>query len=153
MSQRAADTPTLKEALKQDRAQFEDCTPCRVVGTFIRSLNGLTNANRHLQAPRHSWDSVHSPTYQVIPRSAPMKLPYAPARAYSGCGADIWPSQGQAPLWWAWVSTGGSHNRHHTTTFAKGTARHQKSCRGLEKYVINNQNLFSSSTTSANNYR
>ena len=25
-------TPTFKEALKQDRAQFDDCTPCRVVG-------------------------------------------------------------------------------------------------------------------------
>jgi hypothetical protein len=24
--------PTFKEALKQDRAQFDDCTPCRVVG-------------------------------------------------------------------------------------------------------------------------
>jgi hypothetical protein len=25
--------PTLQEALNNDRAQFEDCTPCRVVGT------------------------------------------------------------------------------------------------------------------------
>lgn len=25
-------TPTLKEALKQDKAQFDDCTPCRIVG-------------------------------------------------------------------------------------------------------------------------
>lgn len=24
--------PTFQEALKQDRAQFDDCTPCRVVG-------------------------------------------------------------------------------------------------------------------------
>jgi hypothetical protein len=27
-----ATTPTLNETLKQDKAQFEDCTPCRVVG-------------------------------------------------------------------------------------------------------------------------
>ncbi|KAF3040734.1 hypothetical protein E8E12_008235 [Didymella heteroderae] len=26
--------PTFKEALKQDRAQFDDCTPCRVVGAL-----------------------------------------------------------------------------------------------------------------------
>ena len=32
MSQRTADTPALQEALKQDRPEFEDCTPCRVVG-------------------------------------------------------------------------------------------------------------------------
>lgn len=25
-------TPTLKEALKQERAQYDDCTPCRVIG-------------------------------------------------------------------------------------------------------------------------
>lgn len=28
--------PTFKEALKQDRAQFDDCTPCRVVGMSSR---------------------------------------------------------------------------------------------------------------------
>ncbi|KAJ4309812.1 hypothetical protein N0V94_008757 [Neodidymelliopsis sp. IMI 364377] len=30
-------TPTFTEALKQDKAQFDDCTPCRVVGsaTFV----------------------------------------------------------------------------------------------------------------------
>lgn len=24
--------PTFKEALKEDKAQFDDCTPCRVMG-------------------------------------------------------------------------------------------------------------------------
>jgi hypothetical protein len=28
-------TPTFKEALKQDKAQFDDCTPCRVVGKLL----------------------------------------------------------------------------------------------------------------------
>jgi hypothetical protein len=28
------DVPTVKEAIKADREQFEDCTPCRVVGEF-----------------------------------------------------------------------------------------------------------------------
>ena len=27
--------PTFQEALKNDRAQFEDCTPCRIVGTAL----------------------------------------------------------------------------------------------------------------------
>jgi hypothetical protein len=27
-------TPTFKEALNQDKAQFDDCTPCRIVGTY-----------------------------------------------------------------------------------------------------------------------
>lgn len=32
MSQPSADSPAFHAALKQDTAQFEDCTPCRVVG-------------------------------------------------------------------------------------------------------------------------
>jgi hypothetical protein len=35
MAQQAT-TPTFKEGLKQNEAQFEDCTPCRVVGTTLR---------------------------------------------------------------------------------------------------------------------
>ncbi|KAF2628287.1 hypothetical protein BU25DRAFT_410379 [Macroventuria anomochaeta] len=43
-------TPTLKEALKQDRAQFDDCTPCRVVGsaTFV-GLGAFTYVSGHSQ--------------------------------------------------------------------------------------------------------
>lgn len=36
MVQLKDDTPTLKEALKQDRAQYDDCTPCRIVGMMFR---------------------------------------------------------------------------------------------------------------------
>ncbi|PSN67723.1 hypothetical protein BS50DRAFT_550716 [Corynespora cassiicola Philippines] len=28
-------TPTFKEALKRDRAKYDDCTPCRVVGAGV----------------------------------------------------------------------------------------------------------------------
>ncbi|KAF2745275.1 hypothetical protein M011DRAFT_141990 [Sporormia fimetaria CBS 119925] len=28
-----APVPTFNEALKEDRAQFDDCTPCRVIGS------------------------------------------------------------------------------------------------------------------------
>jgi hypothetical protein len=27
-------TPTFKVALNQDKAQFDDCTPCRIVGIY-----------------------------------------------------------------------------------------------------------------------
>jgi hypothetical protein len=27
-----AEAPSFKEALKQDKAQYDDCTPCRIVG-------------------------------------------------------------------------------------------------------------------------
>ncbi|KAJ4374552.1 hypothetical protein N0V86_007421 [Didymella sp. IMI 355093] len=42
--------PTFKEALKQDRAQFDDCTPCRVVGsaTFV-GLGAFTYVSGHSQ--------------------------------------------------------------------------------------------------------
>ncbi|KAH8701295.1 hypothetical protein GQ44DRAFT_55876 [Phaeosphaeriaceae sp. PMI808] len=42
--------PTFKEALKQDRAQFDDCTPCRVVGsaTFF-GLGAFTYVSGHSQ--------------------------------------------------------------------------------------------------------
>ena len=29
--------PSFKEALKQDRSQYDDCTPCRVVGELPTS--------------------------------------------------------------------------------------------------------------------
>ncbi|EUC45354.1 hypothetical protein COCMIDRAFT_36930 [Bipolaris oryzae ATCC 44560] len=50
MSQQDADTPTFRQALKQDRAQFEDCTPCRVVGsaTFL-GLGAFTYVSGHSQ--------------------------------------------------------------------------------------------------------
>ncbi|KAF2125867.1 hypothetical protein P153DRAFT_378680 [Dothidotthia symphoricarpi CBS 119687] len=43
-------TPTFQEALKQDRAQFDDCTPCRVVGsvTFL-GLGLFTYVSGHSQ--------------------------------------------------------------------------------------------------------
>ncbi|KAH7070644.1 hypothetical protein BKA63DRAFT_518868 [Paraphoma chrysanthemicola] len=42
--------PTFKEALKQDKAQFDDCTPCRIVGsaTFL-GLGAFTYASGHSQ--------------------------------------------------------------------------------------------------------
>ncbi|KAF3040993.1 hypothetical protein E8E11_002163 [Didymella keratinophila] len=42
--------PTFQEALKQDRAQFDDCTPCRVVGsaTFV-GLGAFTYVSGHSQ--------------------------------------------------------------------------------------------------------
>ncbi|KAF2824893.1 hypothetical protein CC86DRAFT_296017 [Ophiobolus disseminans] len=43
-------TPTLKEALQQDKRQFDDCTPCRIVGsaTFI-GLGAFTYVSGHSQ--------------------------------------------------------------------------------------------------------
>jgi len=42
--------PTFQEALKNDRAQFEDCTPCRIVGsaTFL-GLGAFTYVSGHSQ--------------------------------------------------------------------------------------------------------
>ncbi|KAF1843069.1 uncharacterized protein K460DRAFT_378299 [Cucurbitaria berberidis CBS 394.84] len=50
MAQQADVPPTLKEALKQDKAQFDDCTPCRLVGsaTFI-GLGAFTYVSGHSQ--------------------------------------------------------------------------------------------------------
>ncbi|OAL52802.1 hypothetical protein IQ07DRAFT_584825 [Pyrenochaeta sp. DS3sAY3a] len=50
MVQLKDDTPTLKEALKQDRAQYDDCTPCRIVGsaTFV-GLGVFTYVSGHSQ--------------------------------------------------------------------------------------------------------
>ncbi|KAH7382195.1 hypothetical protein BKA66DRAFT_570491 [Pyrenochaeta sp. MPI-SDFR-AT-0127] len=50
MSQQAPTPPTFKEALRQDKAQFDDCTPCRVVGsaTFI-GLGAFTYVSGHSQ--------------------------------------------------------------------------------------------------------
>ncbi|KAF2634723.1 hypothetical protein P280DRAFT_474421 [Massarina eburnea CBS 473.64] len=43
-------TPTFKEALKQDRAEYDDCTPCRVIGSgaFI-GLGTYTYISGHAQ--------------------------------------------------------------------------------------------------------
>ncbi|KAF1999728.1 hypothetical protein P154DRAFT_436347 [Amniculicola lignicola CBS 123094] len=43
-------SPTFKEALKEDRAQYDDCTPCRVIGTgaFI-GLGAYTYISGHAQ--------------------------------------------------------------------------------------------------------
>ncbi|KAF1360956.1 hypothetical protein EJ07DRAFT_114832 [Lizonia empirigonia] len=43
-------TPTFQEALKQDKAQLDDCTPCRVVGsaTFV-GLGAFTHVSGHSQ--------------------------------------------------------------------------------------------------------
>ncbi|KAJ4361780.1 hypothetical protein N0V83_010720 [Neocucurbitaria cava] len=50
MAQQADQPPTFKEALNQDKAQFDDCTPCRVVGsaTFI-GLGAFTYVSGHSQ--------------------------------------------------------------------------------------------------------
>lgn len=40
-------TPTFQEALKQDKAQFDDCTPCRLVGEFAPPRS--TSAARHVE--------------------------------------------------------------------------------------------------------
>ncbi|KAF2686153.1 hypothetical protein K458DRAFT_208805 [Lentithecium fluviatile CBS 122367] len=46
----AAAAPTFKEALKQDKAQYDDCTPCRVIGTgaFV-GLGAYTYVSGHAQ--------------------------------------------------------------------------------------------------------
>ncbi|KAL6709382.1 hypothetical protein ACN47E_001789 [Coniothyrium glycines] len=45
-----ADIPTLKEALKQERAQYDDCTPCKVVGTAtFLGLGAFTYISGHSQ--------------------------------------------------------------------------------------------------------
>ncbi|KAF2249233.1 hypothetical protein BU26DRAFT_564892 [Trematosphaeria pertusa] len=42
--------PTFKEALKDDKAQYDDCTPCRIVGSaaFI-GLGAYTYVSGHSQ--------------------------------------------------------------------------------------------------------
>jgi hypothetical protein len=61
--------PTFKEALKQDRAQFDDCTPCRVVGTFLPPLPTATAAAAAAtdiaQAAQPLLASAHSHTFRV----------------------------------------------------------------------------------------
>ncbi|KAF2875600.1 hypothetical protein BDV95DRAFT_603016 [Massariosphaeria phaeospora] len=43
-------TPTFKEALKHDRAQYDDCTPCRAVGTVVfMGLGAYTYTSGHSQ--------------------------------------------------------------------------------------------------------
>ncbi|KAF1979325.1 hypothetical protein BU23DRAFT_549330 [Bimuria novae-zelandiae CBS 107.79] len=44
------DIPSLHEALKEDKAQFDDCTPCRVIGSsaFI-GLGAYTYTSGHSQ--------------------------------------------------------------------------------------------------------
>jgi hypothetical protein len=76
--------PTFQEALKNDRAQFEDCTPCRIVGTAPSStlvIRPSTNTHSHTQEVQHSLASVPSRTFPVIHKSKPTKPRYEPAKA------------------------------------------------------------------------
>ncbi|KAF2106118.1 hypothetical protein BDV96DRAFT_508346 [Lophiotrema nucula] len=42
--------PTLKEALRNDKAQYDDCTPCRVMGTGVfLGLGAFTYVSGHSQ--------------------------------------------------------------------------------------------------------
>lgn len=42
--------PTFKEALKEDKAQYDDCTPCRVVGSAVFvGLGAYTYISGHSQ--------------------------------------------------------------------------------------------------------
>jgi len=38
MAQRNPESPSFQAASKQDKAEFEDCTPCRIVGIFSRPI-------------------------------------------------------------------------------------------------------------------
>ncbi|KAF2850200.1 hypothetical protein T440DRAFT_451389 [Plenodomus tracheiphilus IPT5] len=50
MAQRTEDAPTFRDALKQDQAEFDDCTPCRVVGTAtFLGLGAFTYVSGHAQ--------------------------------------------------------------------------------------------------------
>ncbi|KAH9861255.1 hypothetical protein IAQ61_010992 [Plenodomus lingam] len=40
--------PSLKEAMKQDKAEFDDCMPCRVIGTCGNEFD-------HLPTPFQDW--------------------------------------------------------------------------------------------------
>ncbi|KAF2655130.1 hypothetical protein K491DRAFT_599464 [Lophiostoma macrostomum CBS 122681] len=43
-------TPTFKEALKYDRAEYDDCTACRAVGTAVfLGLGAFTYVTGHAQ--------------------------------------------------------------------------------------------------------
>jgi hypothetical protein len=58
--------PTFKEALKQDRAQFDDCTPCRVVGMFLSLLPATVAVVADIaQAAQPLSASAHSHTFLV----------------------------------------------------------------------------------------
>ncbi|RMZ66486.1 exosome complex exonuclease [Pyrenophora seminiperda CCB06] len=50
MAQGHSEAPTLHTAVKQDKAEFADCTPCRIVGsaTFI-GLGAFTYVSGHSQ--------------------------------------------------------------------------------------------------------
>ncbi|CBX91695.1 hypothetical protein LEMA_P072030.1 [Plenodomus lingam JN3] len=42
--------PSLKEAMKQDKAEFDDCMPCRVIGTAtFLGLGAFTYISGHAQ--------------------------------------------------------------------------------------------------------
>jgi hypothetical protein len=57
--------PTFKEALKQDKAQFDDCTPCRVVGMFMPAVPATAAATDIAQAAQLLSASAHSHTFQA----------------------------------------------------------------------------------------
>jgi hypothetical protein len=58
MAQREPALPTFQEALKQDKAQFDDCTPCRIVGMtlywgFVHAVHAnLVYRQRNISWPR-----------------------------------------------------------------------------------------------------
>jgi hypothetical protein len=103
--------PTFKEALKQDRAEFEDCTPCRLVGMlccpvvhiYNRTVTDLAQAAPPLSA------SVPLPTCLDTRSCKRMKPPYGQARACSACAAEEPPSPAPRPSWSGSACTGGSH--------------------------------------------
>ena len=76
--------PTFQEALKNDRAQFEDCTPCRIVGTALPRRYELPDPVLiHTQEAQRSLASAPLPMSRVIRKSRPMKRRYEPAKACS----------------------------------------------------------------------
>jgi hypothetical protein len=84
-----ATTPTLNEA--QGKAQFEDCTPCRVVGRALPlplwsvTRRSLTRCPQELQPLSVSEPS---PMSLVTRNSRPARQRSEPARACLGCAAD-----------------------------------------------------------------
>ena len=83
-------TPTFKEALKQDKAQFDDCTPCRIVGRapnllllrFIAcGVSGFAVSNNLSQEVQPSSASVHSHTFPATRNSKRTKQLYEQAKA------------------------------------------------------------------------
>jgi hypothetical protein len=55
--------PTFKEALRQDRAQFDDCTPCRVVGAIPPEIPRCNQAWADLSAGSATFVGLGAFTY------------------------------------------------------------------------------------------